>query len=192
VRLQCRCRRGIRGGIRGLAPVLHRPATWRSVKDSFATLAPESYDEIVRIPRVWCALPLSRSSPPRRHGYDRIACSSRRHPALRTCVTGSTLSCIDRAKTLLTAGLGLPPSCRDTSISASHVSGWLIRELAPYGGPAACHRVARPRLWPERLGFEVGQCCRAAALRPSCWTWGTRLRDRGTRIAHRSWQPRVR
>jgi heptosyltransferase-1 len=161
---------------------LHRPATWRALKDFVARLRAQSYDEIVDTQGLVRTAVMGRLARGRRHGYD--AQSVRERPAaalydVRHRVDRG-LHAIGRNRLLTALALGYASDhILDFGLDRVSLAG---PATAPYG--VLLHATARAaKEWPERSWVEAGQmlCGRGAEL---LLPWGTvRERDRSVRIA---------
>jgi heptosyltransferase-1 len=161
---------------------LHRPATWRALKDFVGTLRAQSYDEIVDIQGLARTAVIARLARGRRHGYD--AQSVREPPASRFYDVrhrvDQGLHAIARNRLLTALALGYAPDeILDFGLDRA---GLAHPAAAPYG--VLLHATARAvKEWPERSWVEAGQMLSGRGVE-LLLPWGTvPERDRGARIA---------
>jgi heptosyltransferase-1 len=166
---------------RGWRRGLHRPATWREVKDFVVALRARSYDEIVDSQGLVRTAVIARLARGRRHGYD--AQSAREPPAalfydVRHRVDGR-LHAIERNRILTALALGYTPD-RILDFGLDRAA------LAPAGAPYAIllHATARhAKEWPEQSWVEAGRMLSGRGVELML-PWGTgQERDRSVRIA---------
>jgi heptosyltransferase-1 len=161
---------------------LHRPATWRELKDFVVALRAQSYDEIVDTQGLARTAVIAKLARGRRHGYD--ARSVREPPASRFYdvrhQVDHGLHAIARNRLLTALALGhTPDGILDFGLDRAGLAG---PPRAPYG--VLLHATARhAKEWPEQSWIEAGRvlCGRGVEL---LLPWGTSLeRDRSLRIA---------
>jgi heptosyltransferase-1 len=167
---------------RGWRRGLHRPATWRDLKDFVVALRAQSYDQIVDTQGLVRTAVMAKLARGRRHGYD--AQSVREPPASRFYDVRHR---VDRglhaiARNRLLTGLALghtPDGILDFGLDRAGLAG---PAGAPYG--ILLHATARhAKEWPEQSWVEAGRMLsgRGAEL---LLPWGTGAeRDRSMRIA---------
>jgi heptosyltransferase I len=167
---------------RGWRRGLHRPATWRALKDFVGRLRARSYDEVVDTQGLVRSALIAKLARGRRHGYD--ARSVREPPASRFYDVRHRvehgLHAITRNRLLTGLALGYTPS--DTLDFGLDRAGLADPAAAPYG--ILLHGTARAaKEWPEPSWVEVGRMLSGRGVE-LVLTWGTASeRDRGTRIA---------
>jgi heptosyltransferase-1 len=167
---------------RGWRRGLHRPATWRALKDFVAALRAQSYDEIVDTQGLVRTAVLAKLARGRRHGYD--AQSIREPPAsllydVRHRV-GYGLHAIARNRLLTALALGhTPDGILDFGLDRAGLAG---AAGAPYG--LLLHATARhAKEWPEQSWAEAGRMLSGRGVE-LLLPWGTSTeRDRSVRIA---------
>jgi heptosyltransferase-1 len=167
---------------RGWRRSLHRPATWRALKDFVVALRAQSYDEIVDTQGLVRTAVMAKLARGRRHGYD--ARSIREPPASRFYDVrhrvDQGLHAIARNRLLTALALGhTPDRILDFGLDRAGLAG---PAGAPYG--ILLHATARlEKEWPERSWVEVGQILSGRGLE-LLLPWGTSAeRDRSVRIA---------
>jgi heptosyltransferase-1 len=161
---------------------LHRPATWRALKEFVTTLRAQSYDEIVDTQGLVRTAVIAKLAHGRRHGYD--ARSIRERPASRFYDVRHRVDqgqhAIARNRLLSALALGYAPD--DVLDFGLDRVGLADPATAPYG--ILLHATARvAKEWPERSWVEAGQMLRGRGVE-LLLPWGTmRERDRSVRIA---------
>jgi heptosyltransferase I len=160
---------------------LHRPATWRALKDFVVALRARSYDEIVDSQGLVRTAVIARLARGRRHGYE--AQSAREPPASRFYDVrhrvDSRLHAIERNRILTALALGHTP---DRILDFGLDRAALALEGAPYA--ILLHATARQaKEWPEQSWVEAGQMLSGRGVE-LVLPWGTgQERDRSVRIA---------
>jgi heptosyltransferase I len=161
---------------------LHRPATWRALKDFVALLRAQSYDEIVDTQGLVRTAVTAKLARGRRHGYDaqsvREPFASRFYDVRHRVDPG--LHAIARNRLLTALALGhTPDRILDFGLDRA---GLAAPARTPYG--VLLHATARqPKEWPERSWVEAGAMLSGRGLE-LLLPWGTHAeRDRSMRIA---------
>jgi heptosyltransferase-1 len=167
---------------RGWRRRLHRPATWRELKDFVVALRAQSYDQIVDTQGLVRTAVMAKLARGRRHGYD--AQSVREPPASRFYDARHR---VDRglhaiARNRLLTGLALghtPDGILDFGLDRAGLAG---PGGAPYG--ILLHATARrAKEWPEQSWVEAGRMLSGRGVE-LLLPWGTNAeRDRSVRIA---------
>jgi heptosyltransferase I len=161
---------------------LHRPATWRQMKDFVVELRARSYDEIVDTQGLVRTAVMAKLARGRRHGYD--ARSVREPPASRFYdvrhQVDHRLHAIERNRLLTALALGHRlDGILDFGLDRAGLAG---PATAPYG--ILLHGTARhAKEWPEQSWVEAGRMLSGRGVE-LLLPWGTGVeRDRSVRIA---------
>jgi heptosyltransferase-1 len=161
---------------------LHRPATWRELKDFVVGLRARSYDEIIDTQGLVRTAVIAKLARGRRHGYD--ARSVREPPAARFYDVrhqiDQSLHAIARNRLLTAAALGhTPDDILDFGLDRAGLAG---QAGTPYG--VLLHATARPgKEWPEQSWVELGRML-AGRGGELLLPWGTSVeRERSVRVA---------
>ncbi len=169
---------------------LHRPATWRELKDFVVGLRAHFYDEIIDAQGLVRTAVIARLARGRRHGYD--ARSVREPPAARFYdvrhQVDQGLHAIARNRLLTALALGhTPDDILDFGLDRAGLVG---QAGAPYG--VLLHATARPgKEWPEQSWVEVGRMLSGRGVE-LLLPWGTAVeRDRSVRMAAKLGDARV-
>jgi heptosyltransferase-1 len=167
---------------RGWRRGLHRPATWRALKDFVVALRAQSYDEIIDTQGLVRTAVMAKIARGRRHGYD--AQSVREPPASRFYDVrhrvDQSLHAIARNRLLTALALGhTPDRILDFGLDRAGLAG---PAGAPYG--ILLHATARhEKEWPEPSWVAAGRMLSGRGLE-LLLPWGTSAeRDRSVRIA---------
>ena len=162
--------------------VLHRPATWRELKDFVALLRAHSYDEIVDTQGLVRTAAIAKLARGRRHGDDaqsvREPFASRFYDVRHQVDPG--LHAIARNRLLAGLALGhTPDRILDFGLDRA---GLAAPARSPYG--VLLHATARvAKEWPERSWIEAGAMLSGRGVE-LLLPWGTDTeRDRSVRIA---------
>jgi heptosyltransferase-1 len=167
---------------RGWRRGLHRPRTWRELKDFVAGLRARSYDEIIDSQGLVRTAVIARLARGRRHGYD--ARSVREPPAVWLYdvwhQVNQGLHAIERNRLLTALALGhKPDSILDFGLDRAALAG---AASAPYG--LLLHATARrAKEWPEPSWIETVRMLSGRGI-DLVLPWGTGVeRERSLRIA---------
>jgi heptosyltransferase-1 len=167
---------------RGWRRGLHRPATWREVKDFVVALRAQSYDQIIDTQGLVRTAVMAKLARGRRHGYD--AQSVREPPASRFYDVRHRvdhgLHAITRNRLLTGLALGhTPDGILDFGLDRA---GLARPAAAPYG--ILLHATTRrAKEWPEQSWVEAGRMLSGRGVE-LLLPWGTSAeRDRSVRIA---------
>jgi heptosyltransferase-1 len=161
---------------------LHRPATWRELRDFAVGLRSRAYDEIIDSQGLLRTAMMAKLARGRRHGYDTQ--SAREPPAslfydVRHRVDRS-LHAIERNRSLTALALGYAlDDTLDFGLDRVALAG---PTRAPYG--ILLHATARSaKQWPEAAWIEAGKMLSGRGFE-LLLPWGTMPeRDRSMRIA---------
>jgi heptosyltransferase-1 len=164
---------------------LHRPSTWRELKEFVAGLRAQSYDDIVDSQGLLRTAVMARLARGRRHGYD--VQSVREPPASRFYDLRYRVDrgrhAIERNRMLTALALGYrPDAVLDFGLDRAGLAGVASPATAPYG--ILLHASARPhKEWPEPSWIEPGRMLSGRGVE-LLLPWGTPSeRDRSVRIA---------